>query len=279
MPSHAAVIGSPVSHSLSPVLHTAAYEALGLDWTYSRIECDEAGVPGLVAGLDPSWVGLSVTMPGKRAALAAATSVTERAAVVGAANTLVRVADGWRADCTDVDGVIGALRHAGGFSGGARGLLLGAGGTATAALVAFASLGLSGVDLVVRDPSRTDEAVACAARVGLELSLVAWGAADFAALASTADVLVSTVPPSATEPVAAALAETPCLLDVVYHPWPTPLGVAVLAQGRTMATGLDMLMHQAFGQVEQFTHQPAPREAMRKALRAATGDVLPLPIA
>jgi shikimate-5-dehydrogenase len=279
MPSHAAVIGSPVSHSLSPVLHGAAYEALGLDWTYSRLECDEAGVPALVAGLDSSWVGLSVTMPGKRAALAAATSTTERAAVVGAANTLVRVADGWRADCTDVDGVVGALRFAGGFSSGTRGLLLGAGGTATAALVAFATLGVSEVDLVVRDPARTAEAVACAARVGLALSVVAWADADFAALASAADVLVSTVPPSATEPVADLLATTPCLLDVIYHPWPTPLGLAVLDQGRGMATGLDMLLHQAFGQVEQFTEQTAPREAMRKALRAATGDLLPLPVA
>ncbi|MCS7481424.1 shikimate dehydrogenase [Umezawaea endophytica] len=279
MPSRAAVIGSPVSHSLSPVLHNAAYEALGLDWTYSRVECDEAGVPALVAGLDDSWTGLSVTMPGKRAALAVATSVTERAAVVGAANTLVRVPDGWRADCTDVDGVVGALRHAGGFSGGTRGLLLGAGGTATAALAAFAALGLSEVDLVVRDAARAAEAVACASRLGLGLSVVSWASADFAALASASDVLVSTVPPSATEPVASSLAKAPCLLDVIYHPWPTPLGLAVLDQGRTMATGLDMLLHQAFGQVEQFTGQAAPREAMRKALSAATGDVLPLPIA
>lgn len=278
MVSRAAVIGSPVAHSLSPVLHGAAYRALGLDWTYDRVECDEAGVPALVAGLDPSWVGLSVTMPGKRAALAVATSATDRAAVVGAANTLVRVPGGWRADCTDVDGVVGALRVAGGFTGGSRAVLLGAGGTATAALVAFAAMGLSDVSLVVRDPARAGEAVACASRVGLRLSVVSWASADFAALASGSDVLVSTVPPLATEPVADALAEAPCLLDVIYHPWPTPLGLAVLSRGRTMATGLDMLLHQAFGQVEQFTGQEAPREAMRLALREATGDVLPLPV-
>jgi shikimate dehydrogenase len=276
--SRAAVIGSPVAHSLSPVLHGAAYRALGLDWTYERVECDEAGVPALVAGLDASWVGLSVTMPGKRAALAVATSATDRAALVGAANTLVRVPDGWRADCTDVDGVEGALRVAGGFTGGSRGVLLGAGGTATAALVAFAAMGLSDVSLVVRDPARAGEAVACAERVGLRLPVVAWASADFAALASDSDVLVSTVPTSATEPIADALAEAPCLLDVIYHPWPTPLGLAVLSRGRTMATGLDMLLHQAFGQVEQFTGQEAPREAMRLALREATGDVLPLPV-
>jgi shikimate dehydrogenase len=275
----AAVLGSPVSHSLSPVLHNAAYSALGLaGWTYERVECDEVRLPTLVAGLGPEWAGLSVTMPGKRAALAFATEVTPRAGIVGAANTLVPVPGGWRADCTDVDGVVGALRVAGGFTSGRRGLLLGAGGTATAALVAFADLGVDQVDLVVRDPARAAEAVACAERVGVRLTVVAWAGADFRALAAETDVLVSTVPPAATEPVAKDLAQAPCLLDVIYHPWPTPLGLAVQDQGRTLATGLDMLLHQAFGQVEQFTGLPAPRAEMRAALRAATNEVLPLPV-
>jgi shikimate dehydrogenase len=109
----AAVLGSPVAHSLSPVLHSAAYAALGLEWTYERVECDEDALPGLLASLGPEWVGLSVTMPGKRVALSCATSATARAQAVGAANTLVRAVDGWHADCTDIDGVTGALRTAG----------------------------------------------------------------------------------------------------------------------------------------------------------------------
>ncbi len=278
MVRQASVIGSPVAHSLSPVLHNAAFAALGLDWTYGRIECDEAGVPDLVRGLDSSWVGLSVTMPGKRAALAVASSVTPRAELVGAANTLVPVAGGWRADCTDVDGVLGALRAACGFTGGSHAVLLGAGGTATAALVALASVGVTRVSLVVRSAARAVEAEACAVRAGVSLTVIPWDGADFAALAAASDVLVSTVPPAATEPIAAALAESPCVLDVIYHPWPTPLAQAVQRRGRTLATGLDMLLHQAFGQSEQFTGQPAPRAAMRAALRAATGDVLPLPL-
>lgn len=276
---HAAVIGSPVSHSLSPVLHNAAFAALGLsDWSYGRVECAEDGVEALVRGLDSSWVGLSVTMPGKRAALAVASSVSSRAAAVGAANTLVPTAEGWHADNTDVEGVLGALRATCGFTSGSRGVLLGAGGTATAALVALASVGVREVSLVVRSVSRADEASACAARAGVSLALIPWDEADFAGLAASSDVLVSTVPPSATEPIAAELAESPCVLDVVYHPWPTPLAYAVEKRGRALATGLDMLMHQAFGQSAQFTGQPAPREAMRTALRAATDNVLPLPL-
>ncbi|MEU6152812.1 shikimate dehydrogenase [Actinosynnema sp. NPDC047251] len=288
MSRQAAVIGSPVSHSLSPVLHNAAFEALGLDWTYTRVECDEAGVPALVAGLDASWAGLSVTMPGKRAALAVASSATPRATLVGAANTLVpvpggqlpggRLPGGWHADCTDVDGVLGALRAACGFVGGSRAVLLGAGGTATAALVALASVGVTEVALVVRSAARAAEARECASRAGVSLSVTSWDTTDFAALAASSDVLVSTVPPSATEPIASALAESPCVLDVIYHPWPTPLAHAVEKRGRTLATGLDMLLHQAFGQSEQFTGHPAPRAAMRAALRAATDNVLPLPL-
>ncbi|MFB9569043.1 shikimate dehydrogenase, partial [Saccharopolyspora hordei] len=112
----AAVLGSPIEHSLSPVLHGAAYAALGLDgWTYERVEADERQLVDVVAGLGPEWAGLSVTMPGKRAALRVADEASARAEAVGAANTLVHRADGsWAADCTDVDGVVGALRAAGG---------------------------------------------------------------------------------------------------------------------------------------------------------------------
>ncbi|MEU4745594.1 shikimate dehydrogenase [Actinosynnema sp. NPDC023658] len=278
MARRAAVIGSPVAHSLSPVLHNAAFGALGLsDWTYTRVECAADGVESLVAGLDASWAGLSVTMPNKRAALSAATTATTRAVQVGAANTLVPAGDGWRADNTDVDGVLGALRASCGFTSGSRAVLLGAGGTATAALVALATVGVRAVSLVVRSVSRAAEAESCASRLGLALDVVTWDTADFAALASSSDVLVSTVPPDATEPVATALAEAPCVLDVIYHPWPTPLALAVRKRGRTLATGLDMLLHQAFGQSEQFTGRPAPREAMRRALLDATDHVLPLP--
>lgn len=274
----AAVLGSPVAHSLSPVLHLAAYRALGLtDWTYDRIECAEAELPGLVAGLGPEWAGLSVTMPGKRAALEFAATATERARAVGAANTLVPLGAGeWHADCTDVAGVSGALRAAGGFTGGQRAVVLGAGGTARAAIAALAELGVTAVEVVARDVVRAAPALVCAELVGVRATVREWGSADLGQLAADADVLVSTVPAAATASHADDLARARCLLDVIYHPWPTPVARAVAERGGRLATGLDMLLHQAFGQVELFTGKPAPRAEMRDALRAATGHDLAL---
>jgi len=277
----AAVLGKPVAHSLSPVLHRAAFAALGLTgWTYERVETDADGLPGFVDGLGPEWVGLSVTMPGKRRALEHAAEVTPRAAAVGAANTLVRRPDGWLADCTDVDGVTGALSCAGGYtpSSGDQAVVLGAGGTAAAALVGLAALGVSTVRLVVREPARAGEAVEAAKRAGLDVSVLRWSETDFADLADQAAVLVNTVPPEAVGPHVPELSRVGCVLDVIYHPWPTPLAEAVGARGGRLATGLDMLLHQAFGQAEHFTGQPAPRAEMRDALREASGNILPLPI-
>ncbi|WP_084477412.1 shikimate dehydrogenase [Actinokineospora enzanensis] len=273
----AAILGSPVAHSLSPVLHGAAFAALGLPWTYSRVECDAETLPGFVASLGPEWVGLSVTMPGKRAALAVASSVTERAVAVGAANTLVRAGDGWLADCTDVSGVAGALRAGGFGGGGGLGVVLGAGGTACAALAGFVDLGLTSAVVVVRDPARAVDAVECADRLSLPLRVVAWAEAPFSGLAAECAVLVNTVPPAAAAGLGTDLASVPCLLDVIYHPWPTPLATAVAAAGGRVVTGLDMLLHQAFDQSTHFTGLTAPRSAMRDALFEATGGIHALP--
>lgn len=277
----AAILGKPVEHSLSPVLHGAAFRALGLDgWTYERVEMDGPGLPAFVRGLGPEWTGLSVTMPGKRAALDHADEVTPRAAAVGAANTLVRRESGWLADCTDVDGVTEALRIAGGYSADPDdvAVVLGAGGTAAAAVVGLAALGVRTVRLVVRDPARATETVEAAKRAGLDAEVLRWADADFAKLAADSAVLVNTVPPDAVRPHLADLAGIGVVLDVIYHPWPTALAEAVAERGGRLATGLDMLLHQAFGQSEYFTGQPAPRAEMRDALREATGGILPLPL-
>lgn len=277
----AAILGKPVEHSLSPVLHGAAFRALGLDgWTYERVEMDGPGLPAFVDGLGPEWTGLSVTMPGKRAALDHADEVTPRAAAVGAANTLVRRESGWLADCTDVDGVTEALRIAGEYSPGPDdvGVVLGAGGTAAAAVVGLASLGVRTVRLVVRDPARATETVEAAQRAGLDVEVLRWAEADFGKLAADSAVLVNTVPPDAVRSHLAELSGIRCVLDVIYHPWPTALAEAVAERGGRLATGLDMLLHQAFGQSEYFTGQPAPRAEMRDALREATGGILSLPI-
>jgi shikimate dehydrogenase len=279
----AGIVGTNIGYSLSPVLHGAAYEALGLsDWTYSRMECDAESLPGLVESLGPEWAGLSVTMPGKRAALTVASHVTERAQLVGAGNTLVHQPDGsWHVDCTDVDGVAGALLYAGGYkpTSGAHGILLGAGGTALAALVALAEVSVESIALVVRNPDSVADALQCADRLGVKVDVFRWADTDFGDLVQSADVLVSTVPAGVADGHIEELAMAPCVVDVIYHPWPTPLAAAVQARGGQIGTGLDMLLHQAFGQVAQFTGQPAPRSAMRDALFEATLRTLPLPLA
>ncbi|ORW87962.1 shikimate dehydrogenase [Mycobacterium sp. IEC1808] len=259
----AGVLGRPIAHSKSPDLHLAAYRALGLnDWTYDRIECGAEELPGVVGGFGPEWVGVSVTMPGKFAALRFADEHTERAALVGSANTLVRTAAGWRADNTDVDGVSGAVGSASGWA-----LVCGSGGTAPAAVVGLAELGVTGITVVARDPDKAARLVDLGARVGVETRFCGLDDAGLADEVAGAQVLVSTIPADVAARYAGVFTAIPVLLDAVYDPWPTPLAAAVGAAGGRVIDGLQMLLHQAFSQVEQFTGLPAPRAAMEAALR------------
>lgn len=261
------MLGSPVAHSKSPQLHLAAYHALGLDgWTYERIECGADELPGVVGGLGPEWVGVSVTMPGKFAALRFADEHTDRAALVGSANTLVRTPRGWRADNTDIDGVSGAVGSASGWA-----LVCGSGGTAPAAVVGLAELGVPGITVVARDPEKAARLVELGATVGVATRFCGLDGPDVQALAdevAAAEVLVSTIPADVAARYADTFAPIPVLLDAVYDPWPTPLAAAVAAAGGRVISGLQMLLHQAFAQVEQFTGLPAPREAMTCAAEA-----------
>ncbi len=261
----AAVLGRPVSHSLSPILHRAAYAALGLtDWTYDALDIGAEDLPVLLAGLGEEWRGFSVTMPCKQAAVDAADLVEPLPRLLHAANTLVRTDAGWRAENTDVAGIGMALQLAGVDSVGAA-TIIGAGGTATAAAVAVSSLGAEHVDVVVRDPARAGEVT----RV-LDVLGVASTVTPFPNAVLDAPLVVSTVPVDA-QPVVVALpwrAEH-TVLDVLYAPWPTPLAQRVTAAGGTVAGGLDVLFWQATLQVELMTGQPAPIAAMRSALDAA----------
>ena len=256
------MLGRPIAHSRSPELHLAAYRALGLhDWTYERIECGADELPGVVGGFGPEWVGVSVTMPGKFAALRFADAHTQRAALVGSANTLVRTPAGWRADNTDVDGVAGALGSASG-----RALVCGSGGTAPAAVVGLAGLGVTGITIVARDPQKAARLVDLGTRIGVATRFCGLDSGELAEQVAGAEVLVSTIPADVATRYAATFAAIPVLLDAVYDPWPTPLAAAVAAAGGRVISGLQMLLHQAFAQVEQFTGLPAPRAAMACAL-------------
>ncbi|WP_090423185.1 shikimate dehydrogenase [Mycobacterium europaeum] len=261
----AAVLGKPIAHSKSPQLHLAAYRALGLhDWTYERIECDAEQLPAVVGGFGPEWVGVSVTMPGKFAALRFADERTDRAERVGSANTLVRTVAGWRADNTDIDGVAGALASQGEVAGPA--LVCGSGGTAPAAVLGLAQLGVTAITVVARNPDQAARLVDLGTGAGVPTRFVALDSDGLAGAVAAAEVLVSTIPADVAARYADTFAPIPVLLDAVYDPWPTPLAAAVAAAGGRIVSGLQMLLHQAFTQVELFTGLPAPREAMAAAL-------------
>jgi shikimate dehydrogenase len=263
MTRRAAVLGSPIEHSRSPQLHLAAYRALGLrDWTYDRIECTADQLPTVVKGFGPEWVGVSVTMPGKFAALRFADERSERAERVGSANTLLRTASGWRADNTDVDGVAGALQRVDGEL-----VVLGAGGTARAAVVAAESLGATRVVVVARNRAKAEPLLSLAATLGVDGRWRAFSDPALADEVATAGAVVSTVPADAAASYRTVLRRAPLFLDAIYDPWPTPLAAAVAETGGRVIDGLQMLLHQAFAQVELFTGRPAPKEAMRAALR------------
>jgi shikimate dehydrogenase len=266
----AAVCGKPIAHSLSPVIHTAGFAAAGLlNWTYTAIECAEAELPDLVRGLGPEWVGLSLTMPLKEAALTVAATVSPAAAVVGAANTLVRRPDGtWFADNTDIPGMVRVLRDAG-VPDAPTVTVLGGGGTARAALAAAAHLRAAEVTVVTRRPEAVDELRPVAEALGLPLRRLDW---TEAAAGFDADAVISTVPKGAADPLAAAARWRPgsVLFDAIYDPWPTPIASAAAAAGVRVASGLDLLLAQALGQFEQFTGVvPAPEGPMHEALAAA----------
>jgi shikimate dehydrogenase len=266
----AAVLGKPVQHSLSPVLHGAAYAALGLEgWHYDKHECDEDELAGFVAGLGPEWVGLSLTMPLKRVALEVADEITPVAAAIGAANTLVLrgpEGGGVLADNTDVVGIGEALRAAG-VQRVERGVILGAGGTAQAALASLRALGEIAPTVLVRDPARTTELRATAERLGVRPVIL--GGVPHRPLPD-ADVVISTLPAGAADAYAATAWDSrTVVMDVGYDPWPTPFAASAVAAGCRVANGLDVLLYQAVDQVTLMTGHPGPVDDMRAALAAA----------
>ena len=273
----AAVLGSPIAHSLSPALHRAAYAGLGLDdWTYEAVECDEAALAAFVTSRGPDWAGLSLTMPLKRTVLPLLDHTDPLAVIAGGANTVVFRPDGRYGYNTDVQGIVDALTEAGAELARGDGpprppaapgsvTIIGAGATACSALAALAELGAPAADVVVRDPSRATDLLAAAERLHVAVRLLSLTALTDAA----PGLVISTVPAGAADGYAERIRVTgrapAAVLDVVYDPWPTPLAEAATAAGAVVVNGFAMLLHQAAAQVELMTGKPAPLEAMRAA--------------
>lgn len=261
----AAVLGSPIAHSLSPVLHRAAYGELGLaDWTYDLFDVDEAALPGFLAGLGPDWAGLSLTMPLKRAVIPLLDEISETAASVEAVNTVVFTDDGRSVgDNTDIPGMVAALRECG-IEEVESAAILGAGATASSALAALARICTGEVVAYVRSEARAAEMRQWGERLDVEVRTEDWADAE---RALSAPLVIATTPAGTTDALASALPERPAtLFDVLYDPWPTALAARWSAYGGAVVSGLDLLVHQAVLQVEQMTGRtPAPLDVMRKA--------------
>ena len=271
--SYCLVLGDPISHSLSPVIHLAAYRELGLNWDFRRQRVRLGTLKAFLAAADSQLRGLAVTMPLKPEALQAATFADGLAKVTGAVNTLVPAAGGdWTGFNTDVRGIVEAFRHAvaANQETGANAVIFGSGSTAASALAAFTELGSAELTVISRTTTQTGAAFQAAQRMGLSVQAVTWHQAEAVNRAlSSAGLVMSTVPAPVQDALPLAqLRINPhaVFLDAAYAPWPTPLASWAGACGAQVIPGWEMLLHQGVAQVKLFTGQDVNAAILRPAL-------------
>ncbi|WP_104082581.1 shikimate dehydrogenase [Cryobacterium sp. Y11] len=288
-PSHRlAVLGSPIKHSRSPLLHRAAYRQLGLDWTYDAVEVKAGSLAMFLSTMGPEWRGLSLTMPLKHEVLPFIDDCDRVAQLTGSVNTVLlrRVAGrgtltGYN---TDVAGLVRALAEAG-ITRAKHVTLLGAGATAASALMAAAELGAEFVSVLVRDLPKAEPLIELGRSLGVVVDVNDFSGSSGSSRGVESDLVISTLPGGTVLPTALPLAlrERTTLFDVAYSPWPSAVAASWESAGGTVLNGLGMLLHQALIQVRVFVtadpFEPLPGEsdvlaAMRGALtrEAAPGD-------
>ncbi|MFN8133133.1 MAG: shikimate dehydrogenase [Solirubrobacteraceae bacterium] len=266
----AGVLGWPVSHSRSPAMHEAAYAEAGLaGWRYQRLPVPPELFAETVAALEGAgFAGANVTIPHKEAALAAATDASAAAQAIGAANTLTFADGRIAAENTDAPGLLDALPVP---PAGRTALVLGAGGSARAAVWALASAGARDVAVWNRTPER-------AARLCADLG------GRPVAVPEPADILVNCTAaglgagedPFASLPLASqGLGAYAVVADLVYGDRPSALLAAARAAGAATVDGLEILVRQGARSFEIWTGRPAPLEAMRAACAAPLGGADP----
>lgn len=269
----AAVIGSPIEHSLSPVIHRAAWAQLGIDgWEYRRLEQDADSLPRFIGGLGGDCAGLSVTMPCKQAVMPLLDAIDPLASAVGAVNTVVPSSGVLAGFNTDVTGIASAIRRACSQANRAlptSAVVLGARATASSALAALGELGIVTSTVAARRFGGPGSVVAASSRLGVSIDQVLWSDRDAVLRAvSGADLVISTLPAGVGDPLAEQMSvrEGQVLLDVVYSPRETALCSAFERKGGIVAEGTDMLVFQAAAQVQLMTGHSPKTDVMRGAL-------------
>jgi len=265
------VMGEPVGHSLSPLLHNAAFDALGLDWVSVGFPVPAGRVPDAFAGIRAlGIVGISVTMPHKQAAAAVVDECTPVARRLGAVNCVVREDGRLVGDSTDGPGFVAALHRGAGFDpAGARCVVLGAGGAARAVVLALADAGAAAVVVVNRTRSRAEEAAALAGDAGTVGEAAEVAGADLVVQATPIGMALGAETDDQLPLDPGLLHPGQVVADLVVHPMHTPLLRAAADRGARPVTGLGMLVHQAALALERWTGRPAPVEAMWAAAAAA----------
>lgn len=255
MRRHAAVLGSPIEHSRSPLLHNAAYATLGLDWDYTAIDVPAGGLAEFKTSLDESWLGFSLTMPLKVEVLPLLDGISDAARRIGAVNTVTVQDGGWFGDNTDVPAMIRLLA---GHDGTA--LVLGTGATARSAVVALSHLDIDAAHIWGRRPEAAQDIARYATSFGLNAKTLIEPAPLHA------DIVVNTLPDTASAKWADVLSAQPhgLLLDAIYDPWPPPL--TAIWPSERVRSGFDLLLEQAALQIELWSGRDAPRRAMGDAL-------------
>ena len=266
------IIGWPVSHSLSPAIHNAAFAALGLDWVYVPLPVHPLQLSAALTGLGAmGFAGANVTMPHKAAVADLIDELSDDARRLHAVNTIVSDGERLRGENTDAPGFERFLRMDAGIDpSGRTALILGAGGAGRACALALARSGVGSITVAAREPARVADVSAAVDGLGADVRAVAFDDASTV----HADLIVNATPLGArheTLPVP-ALGPGSLVVDLLYHPSVTPLLVQARAEGAIAFGGVGLLLHQAALSFELWTGQQPPLEVMSAAALAAISD-------
>jgi shikimate dehydrogenase len=271
------VIGHPIGHSLSPLMHNAALTELGENYVYVAFPIKPDDLATAIAGLESiGVVGFSVTIPHKQTIMPFLSQITPTAKLVGAVNTVWWTEQGWQGTNTDVEGFVAPLTGLNQDWQKVNPVVLGNGGAARAVVVGLAQLGCPEIQIVGRNLEKLEAFKNSWSRADFnsELSVYPWQA--LAELIPSTTLLINTTPLGMTphleqspveEDLMQGLSSSAIAYDLIYTPRPTRFLQQAADQGATIIDGLEMLVQQGAAALRLWLQKPVPVDTMRQALR------------